>query len=182
MTTAQSRDLLTWAGGVCEGLTAAGITHVVYVPDNPLSHVLNALEGYPRIRTTLATREEEAFGIAAGLYLGGVQSAVMLQSSGLGNSLNAITSLVVPYQIPMLILISMRGDAGEWNAAQVPMGRAVRPILESMGIPHATVESAETTAATVELVARTAFDTRVSGACLLPRRITVPRAAGKANA
>jgi sulfopyruvate decarboxylase subunit alpha len=110
-----------------------------------------------------------------------VPSAVMLQSSGLGNSLNAITSLVVPYQIPMLILISMRGDAGEWNSAQVPMGRAVRPILESMGIPHATVESAETTAATVELVARTAFDTRVSGACLLPRRITVPRAAGKAN-
>jgi sulfopyruvate decarboxylase subunit alpha len=172
-----------WASGVCAGLHAAGSRHVVYVPDNPLSHVLRILrDSFPDVTTTLATREEEAFGIAAGMYLGGARPTVMLQSSGLGNSLNAITSLVVPYQIPMLILISMRGDAGEWNAAQVPMGRAVRPILESMGIPHATVESAETTAATVELVARTAFDTRVSGACLLPRRITVPRAAGKTNA
>lgn len=160
---------------MCAGLAAAGITHVVYVPDNPLSHVLHALRNYPAIVTTLATREEEAFGIAAGLHLGGVQAAVMLQSSGLGNSLNAITSLIVPYQVPMLILISMRGDAGEWNSAQVPMGRAVRPILDSMGIPHATVDSPETTAATVELMARTAFETRLSGACLLPRRLTAPR-------
>jgi sulfopyruvate decarboxylase alpha subunit len=155
---------------------------VVYVPDNPLSHVLGAIRDYPGIRTTLATREEEAFGIAAGLYLGGVQPAVMLQSSGLGNSLNAITSLIVPYQVPMLILISMRGDAGEWNSAQVPMGRAVRPILDSMGIPHTTVESAKATAATVELVARTAFETRLSGACLLPRRLTAPPVAEGASA
>jgi sulfopyruvate decarboxylase subunit alpha len=167
--------VVTWAGGVCAGFAAAGVTHVVYVPDNPLSHVLVALKNYPAIRTTLATREEEAFGIAVGLYLGGVQPAVMLQSSGLGNSLNAITSLIVPYQVPMLMLISMRGDAGEWNSAQVPMGRAVRPILDSMGIPHTTVDSAETAAATVEVVARTAFETRLSGACLLPRRLTAPR-------
>ena len=87
---------MTWAAGVCAGFAAGGITHVVYVPDNPLSHVLGALKTYPGIRTTLATREEEAFGIAVGLYLGGGQPAVMLQSSGLGNSLNAITSLIVP--------------------------------------------------------------------------------------
>lgn len=173
---------MTWAEGVCAGFAAAGITHVVYVPDNPLSHVLQALGSYQTIVTTLATREEEAFGIAAGLYLGGVQPAVMLQSSGLGNSLNAITSLIIPYQVPMLILISMRGDAGEWNSAQIPMGRAVRPILDSMGIPHTTVDSPETTAATVELVARTAFETRLSAACLLPRRLTVPRVAEGARA
>ena len=183
MTTGQSRgDGVTWAAGVCAGLAAAGVTHVVYVPDNPLSHVLSALDKYPQIRTTLATREEEAFGIAAGLYLGGVQPAVMLQSSGLGNSLNALTSLVLPYQLPMLILISMRGDAGEWNSAQVPMGKAVAPILDAMGIPHTTVPSAEATAATVELIARTAFETRLSGACLLPRRLTAPRVPAQANA
>ena len=59
---------MTWAAGVCAGFAAAGITHVVYVPDNPLSHVLSALNAHPGIRTTLATREEEAFGIAVGLY------------------------------------------------------------------------------------------------------------------
>jgi sulfopyruvate decarboxylase alpha subunit len=169
--------LMPWAAGVCAGLHAAGSRHVVYVPDNPLSHVLRALrENYADVETTIATREEEAFGIAAGLYLGGKRPTVMLQSSGLGNSINALTSLLVPYQIPALILISMRGDAGEWNSAQVPMGRAVAPICDAIGLPHATASSPETTADTVALVGKTAFATRTAGVCLLPRRLTVPAA------
>ena len=61
-----------WAAGVCAGIHAAGSRDVVYVPDNPLSHVLRELEDrFGDIRLVLATREEEAFGIAAGLYLGG---------------------------------------------------------------------------------------------------------------
>jgi sulfopyruvate decarboxylase subunit alpha len=164
-----------WAAGVCAGLHAAGSRHVVYVPDNPLSHVLRELrENYPDVVTTIATREEEAFGIAAGLYLGGKRPTVMLQSSGLGNSLNALTSLFVPYQIPALILISMRGDANEWNAAQVPMGRAVAPILDAIEIPNVAAASAESVADMVALAGKTAFSTRRAGACLLPRRITVP--------
>jgi sulfopyruvate decarboxylase subunit alpha len=163
-----------WAAGVCAGLHAAGSRDVVYVPDNPLSHVLGELhDRYRDVRLLLATREEEAFGIAAGLYLGGRRPTVMLQSSGLGNSLNAITSLVLPYQIPMLILVSMRGDEGEWNAAQVPMGRAVRAILDAIGVPHSTIESADRAAESVGLVGATAFGTRLPGACLLPRRLTV---------
>ena len=86
---------------------------MVYVPDNPLSHVLRVLkDAYPDVTTTIATREEEAFGIAAGLYLGGQRPTVMLQSSGLGNSINALTSLFVPYQIPPRMLITM--SAGIW--------------------------------------------------------------------
>src|SRR6185503_16366644 len=146
-----------WAAGVCAGLHAAGSRHVVYVPDNPLSHVLRALRtDYQDVRTTLATREEEAFGIAAGLYLGGEKPTVMLQSSGLGNSLNAVASLLVPYKIPALILISMRGEAGDWNDVQVPMGRAVRPICDALGVSHATVDHAESAEETVRLVAQTA--------------------------
>ena len=168
-----------WASGVCAGLHAAGSRHVVYVPDNPLSHVLRILrETFPDVSTTLATREEEAFGIAAGLYLGGARPTVMLQSSGLGNSLNALTSLLVPYKIPTLIVISMRGDAGEWNDAQVPMGRAVRPICDAIGLPHATVDTPESTEETVRLVGQTAFATRLPGVCLLPRRLTVPSQPG----
>src|SRR5258707_8776772 len=165
--------MMQWASGVCEGVHAAAIRDVVYVPDNPLSYVLGDFATRFRdVRLMLATREEEAFGIAAGLYLGGKLPAVMLQSSGLGNSLNALTSLLLPYQIPVLMVISMRGDLGEWNAAQVPMGRAVRSILESIDIPHVTAESADGTAETVRLAGITAFGTRLPGACLLPRRLT----------
>ena len=166
-----------WATGVCAGLHAAGSRHVVYVPDNPLSHVLKVLrDHYADVTTTIATREEEAFGIAAGLYLGGMKPTVMLQSSGLGNSINALTSLLVPYQIPVLMLISMRGDSNEWNAAQVPMGRAVASICEAIEIPHTSLQSPETAADTVAMVGRTAFGTRRANACLLPRSMTVPPA------
>jgi sulfopyruvate decarboxylase subunit alpha len=164
-----------WAAGVCAGVHAVGSRDVVYVPDNPLSHVLGAFErDYADVRLLLATREEEAFGIAAGLYLGGRKPTVMLQSSGLGNSLNALTSLLLPYQIPALVVVSMRGDAGEWNSAQVPMGRAVRSIFDAIGVPHATVETTAAAQDTVHLIGRTAFNTRLIGACLLPRRITNP--------
>jgi sulfopyruvate decarboxylase subunit alpha len=167
-----------WARGVCAGLHAAGSRHVVYVPDNPLSHVLRVLHSdYRDVTTTIATREEEAFGIAAGLFLGGMRPTVMLQSSGLGNSINGLTSLFVPYEIPALIVISMRGDedATEWNPAQIPMGRAVGPILDAIRIPHETLSSPEAAAGTVERTGREAFATQTSRACLLPRRITVPR-------
>jgi sulfopyruvate decarboxylase alpha subunit len=158
---------MSWPAGVCAGTHAAGCRDVVYVPDNPLSHVLKIFEAeYRDVRLLLATREEEAFGIAAGLYLGGRRPAVMLQSSGLGNS------LLIPYRIPALIVVSMRGDDGEWNSAQMPMGRAVRSILDAIGIGHVTAESAETTQAAVERGAQMAFDTRMSCACLLPKRLT----------
>jgi sulfopyruvate decarboxylase TPP-binding subunit len=61
-----------WASGVCAGIHAAGSREVVYVPDNPLSYVLREFDDrFQDIRLVLATREEEAFGIAAGLYVGG---------------------------------------------------------------------------------------------------------------
>ena len=162
-----------WAAGVCAGIHAAGIRDVVYVPDNPLSHVLREFgERFADVRLVLATREEEAFGIAAGLYLGGRRTAVMLQSSGVGNSLNALTSLLIPYEIPVPMIVSMRGDAGEWNAAQAPMGRGIRGIFDAIAIPHVTIESADGAADRVMRALTSAFESRVSSACLLPRLLT----------
>jgi len=162
-----------WAAGVCAGVHAAGIRDVVYVHDNPLSHVLRIFETRLKdVRLLLATREEEAFGIAAGLYLGGRRPAVMLQSSGLGNSLNAITSLVIPYRIPMLILVSMRGEPGEWNSAQVPMGTAVRSIFDAIGVRHSTVDSAAGAQDAIREAGAAAFGRSMPVACLLSRTVT----------
>jgi sulfopyruvate decarboxylase TPP-binding subunit len=69
------------------------------------------------------------------------------------------------------MVVSMRN--GEWNAAQVPMGSALRGIFESIGVPHATVESADAAAETVRLAGKTAFGTRTLGACLLPKSLTL---------
>lgn len=164
----------SWALGVCAGLAEARIDQVVYVPDNPLSHLLNVLErDHARIGRTLATREEEAVGIASGLYLGGARPAVLMQSSGLGNCANAMASLLVAYQIPVLFVMSMRGDPGEWNAAQVPLGRAIRPLLDALGVTHVMVDRADEAASVVRAAGETAFGVRLPVACLLPRRLTV---------
>ncbi len=168
-------DTPSWARGICAALYASGCREVVYVPDNPLSHILRALAlDYPDVRTTMATREEEAVGIAAGLYLGGARPVLMMQSSGLGNALNALGSLLVAYQIPALFIISMRGDPGEWNAAQVPMGRAVLPVLDAFGVQHLAIDRPEDAGETIRAAAALAFGTRQPAACLLPRRLTVP--------
>src|SRR5436190_19002056 len=162
-----------WAAGVCEGLHAAGVRDVVYVPDNPLSHVIRDFgQRFADVRLVLATREEEAFGIAAGLFLGGRRAAVLLQSSGVGNSLNALTSLLIPYAIPAPMIVSMRGDAGEWNAAQEPMGRGIRRIFDAIGIPHVTVDVGDTAAGVIERAAAQSFKSQTTCACLLPRLVT----------
>ena len=169
---AQPAAPVRWAREVCGGLATLGIRDVVYVPDNPLSFVLRALgHDHPQIRATIATREEEAFGIAAGLYLGGVRPAVMLQSSGLGNSINALASLNAAFDIPVLMLITMRGGDGEWNPTQHPMGRAVRPILDSLAIPHLTIESGDRAASAVREMGDRAYTSRRPAACLLARAL-----------
>ncbi len=162
-----------WAAGVCAGLAVARIHHVVYVPDNPLSCLLDVLtRDYPDIRRILATREEEAVGIAAGLYLGGFRAAVLMQSSGLGNCTNGMASLLVAYQIPVVFVMSMRGDAGEWNWAQVPMARVIRPVLDSLGVHWLSIDSADQAESQVRAVCETSFKARYPGAVLLPRRLT----------
>jgi sulfopyruvate decarboxylase subunit alpha len=164
-----------WARAVCAGVWASGSRDVVFLPDNPLSHVMRAFrDEHPLVRIVPTTREEEAIGIAAGLYLGGRLPTVMMQSSGLGNALNAICSLLIAYQIPALLVLSMRGDPGEWNQAQVPLGRAIPHVLDAVGIQHVTAERPDTTEEAIRLAAKLAFDTRCPAACLLPRRLTVP--------
>jgi sulfopyruvate decarboxylase alpha subunit len=169
-----------WAVGVADGLWAGGCRDVLYVPDNPLSHILAALDAsHPEVRTLLATREEEAVGIAAGLYLGGRRPALLMQSSGVGNTLNALGSLLLAYQIPAVVVVSMRGDPGEWNWAQVPMGRAVAPVFDAFGVQHVTIERADDARNLVLSAARLAYSTRSVAACLLPRRLTVPVEGGR---
>jgi sulfopyruvate decarboxylase alpha subunit len=169
-----------WAAGIADGLWDVGCREVVYVPDNPLSYILAALErDHPLVRATLATREEEAVGIAAGLYLGGAKPALLMQSSGLGNTLNAVGSLLIAFQIPVVLVVSMRGDPGEWNSAQVPMGRAVRPVLDALGVSHLSVDREDDARDLLFSLAQLAFGTRLTVACLLPRRLTIAAGGGR---
>lgn len=132
---------------VYQGLKHAGINFVASVPCINLRELLILTESDPDIMYVPVTREEEGFGICAGAYIGGMSPAIMMQNSGLGNSINALASLILLYRIPVLMIISHRGGPGENIVAQVPMGTLTPPLLETMDIPYFTpsVEEAEST-------------------------------------
>lgn len=119
---------------VYRGLRDCGIGLVTSVPCVNLGELLRLIASDARIEHLAVTREEEGIGICAGAYLGGMRAAILMQNSGLGNSINALASLDLLYGIPLLMVISHRGVENEPVCAQVPMGELTAPLLEAMGI------------------------------------------------
>jgi len=120
---------------VFDALKKAGIDFVASVPCVNLEELLDAIECDDEIIHIPVTREEEGIGICAGAYLGGKNPAMVMQNSGLGNSAGALASLDLLYRIPLLMIISHRGDLGEQISAQVPMGQLTPRLLDDLGIP-----------------------------------------------
>lgn len=124
----------SWQEAVAEAFLSHGVKTAAIVPDGRLDAVQLALvEGGCRVRTL--TREDECIGYAAGRSVAGDLTPVLMQCSGLGNALNTLGSLVVPYGIAVPLVLSMRGTLGERNPSQIPIGRATRTLLDSLGIP-----------------------------------------------
>ncbi|MBV9596871.1 MAG: hypothetical protein JOZ87_08400, partial [Chloroflexi bacterium] len=117
-------------------------------------------------------REEEAVGILAGLFLGGQRGAMLVQSSGLGNTLNALGSLAMAYRIPFPLLVSLRGELGEFNPAQLHMGRGVPGCLDALTIPHVTLSSETGLATIVEGALKTCFTAEEPFGILLSAQLT----------
>ncbi|HEX2172388.1 MAG TPA: hypothetical protein VHL09_08080 [Dehalococcoidia bacterium] len=161
-----------WSQVAYQSLRAAGVTVAAYVPDIVLSTLIAQIEADPAVRSVCCTREEEAIGVLAGAALGGQRGVLLMQSSGLGNSINALTSLTEPYRFPLLTLISPRGDIGEWNPSQVPMGRILRPTLDLLGIQHLTADDAGTLADLVAGAARQVFEAQARFAIILSPLLT----------
>lgn len=101
-----------------------------------LGKIIEMVDSDPDIKHVPVTREEEGFGICAGAYLGGKKTAILMQNSGLGNSVNVLASLFKLYQIPILIIMSHRGTKGEFMGAQVPMGEATPGVLDALEIAY----------------------------------------------
>ena len=117
---------------VFDGLKDAGIDLIVSVPCVNLSKILNMIDEDEDIIHIPVTREEEGIGICAGAYLGGKKPAILMQNSGLGNSINALKSLTELYEMPLLMIMSHRGTEGESICGQVPMGESTPLILEAI--------------------------------------------------
>jgi sulfopyruvate decarboxylase, alpha subunit len=115
-----------------------GIEYVTTLPCEKIKNLLNLLSSH--FNEIKLTREECGLGICSGIYLAGGRGAMVIQSTGIGNSMNAITSLCKTYDIAIPILASWRGVYEESIPAQVPLGRALPKILDATEIPYETIE------------------------------------------
>ena len=119
---------------IYEGIKKAGIDFIVTLPCINLSKLITLIENDDEIINIPVTREEEGIGICAGAYLSGKKVAILMQNSGLGNSVNGLTSLFELYKIPLVMIMSHRGTMGETIVGQVPMGKATPKILDALEI------------------------------------------------
>ncbi len=159
-----------WPEGIHRELSAAGVRIVGYVPDAGHKRLIELCRADRKMRAVVLTTEEEGIGLAAGAWLGGQKSALLMQSSGVGNVVNVL-GMVQECRFPLVTLVTMRGEQGEFNPWQVPMGQAVRPVLEAMGTVVQYVEKEDEVAPVVNAALRLAFGSYASVAVLISQRL-----------
>lgn len=159
-----------WQDDVFDALKAARIRQIGYVPDAGHARLIERAHADPDIAAVVLTTEEEGIALATGAHLGGDRGALLMQSSGVGNCINML-SLLQTCRVPLLSLITMRGEWGEFNPWQVPMGSVTEDALKLMGTHVRRVERPEDAAETVHYAAALAYDSNLSVAVLLGQKL-----------
>jgi sulfopyruvate decarboxylase alpha subunit len=159
-----------WSDGIHALLRNHGIGLIAFVPDGGLKRLIELCQDDATLRTVTLTTEEEGIALAAGAFLGGQRTALLMQSSGVGNCVNML-SLPQVCNMPLLMLVTMRGEWGEFNPWQVPMGQGTPAILEASGVHVYRVDAPEDVCPTVEAAIAFAFASRRRVAVLLSQRL-----------
>jgi sulfopyruvate decarboxylase alpha subunit len=159
-----------WRDDVFKTFKRKGIQQVFYVPDAgharliELAHADKSITAYP------LTTEEEGVAAACGAWLGGQRSVLLMQSSGVGNCINMM-SLMSNCRFPLLTLVTMRGEFGEFNPWQVPMSRATQGSMELMGLTVRRVEDKTNIAEDIDAAIDDAFEAEQAVALLFSQRM-----------
>ena len=159
-----------WQDALYDLLRRYNVTQFAYVPDAGHRILIDRSLADPGVHSVALTTEEEGVALLAGADLGGARGVLLMQSSGTGNCINML-SLVKGGRFPMLMLLSMRGDFGEGNPWQFPMGQAVEPVLEAMGVIVIRVETPDEVVATVEAALTMVFQSGNAVAVLLTQKL-----------
>jgi sulfopyruvate decarboxylase alpha subunit len=167
-----------WPDRVHALLKAHDIRQVALVPDAGHSRLIRRCEADNDMRVVSLTTEEEGVAVLAGAWLGGQKGVLLMQSSGVGNCINML-SLAILHRTPLPMIVTMRGDFGEFNPAQVPMGQATQTVLEAMGTLVHRADRPEDVAPTVEATLKLAFNTYRPAATLIGQRVIGAKTFGK---
>ena len=121
----------------------SGIDFITSVPCLLLKNILNIIDDKDEILYLPATHSEEGVGIAAGAYLGGKKPAILMENSGMGNSIYAITSLLQYYEIPIIFFVSHYRKEDEPIDAHIPMGKVTETLLDDISIKFWNIRSSK---------------------------------------
>jgi sulfopyruvate decarboxylase alpha subunit len=160
----------SWPEELHRTLKAADVRQVAYVPDAGHKRLIELCLADKQMRAVVLSTEEEGIGLCAGAFLGGQRSALLMQSSGVGNCINHLGT-VRECRFPLLMIVTMRGQKGEFNPWQVPMGQATPTVLEAMGVVVQEANSAEEIVPTVDAAARLAYGSYQAVAVLISQAV-----------
>jgi sulfopyruvate decarboxylase alpha subunit len=161
---------LSWAHAVHGLLGEAQVRLVGYVPDAGHKQLIALCHADTAMRAVTLTTEEEGIGLAAGAWLGGVRSVLLMQSSGVGNVINVL-GMVRECRFPLVAIVTMRGQHGEFNPWQVPMGQASAAVLEAMGVAVLPANTDEEVVAMTDSALRLAYKSYAAAAVLVSQRL-----------
>ncbi len=170
MTAETAAKHVTWPDELYDLLRQHQVTQFAYVPDAGHRVLIDRSLADPGAHSVALTTEEEGVALLAGADLGGARGALLMQSSGVGNCINML-SLVKGGKFPFLILVSMRGDFGEGNPWQFPMGQATQPVLEAMGVICLRIERPEDVVPVVSAALTMVFQSGQAVAVLLTQKL-----------
>ena len=160
----------SWQDGVYAALKAAGIRQIAYVPDAGHARLIELAHADNDMHVVVCTTEEEGVALAAGAHLGGQRACLLMQSSGVGNTINMV-GLPTTMRAGFLTLITMRGEWGEFNGWQVPMGQATEAVLTAMGVHVKRADSKDDVVDMVAASAYLAFNSAIPVAVLFSQRL-----------
>ena len=124
-----------------ELLSKKGFNFYAGVPCSLLSGLIQIIDDAPETPYFPAVREDAAVGLCAGAYLAGKLPVLLMQNSGLGYCLNAFTSLNLIYKIPVLVIMSWRGEDGSDAPEHIIMGEINQNLLKTCGMEYSVISS-----------------------------------------
>jgi sulfopyruvate decarboxylase alpha subunit len=160
----------SWPDAIYGALGELGVRQVAYVPDAGHARLIERCRADPAMRAVVLTTEEEGVALLAGAWLGGQRGVLLMQSSGVGNCVNMLALNQVG-RFPLLALITMRGDWGEQNPWQLPMGQSTPAVLKAAGVIVQRLEQPGAAADTVQTAGNMAFEGQVPVAVLIGQRL-----------
>jgi sulfopyruvate decarboxylase alpha subunit len=159
-----------WPDAIHRALRDLGVRQVAYVPDAGHARLIELCHADPAMRPVVLTTEEEGVALAAGAWLGGERAALLMQSSGVGNCVNMLALNQVG-RFPLLALVTMRGEWGEQNPWQLPMGQSTAAVLHAVGVIVRRLDAPEHAADTVRAAGAMAFEGQAPVAVLIGQRL-----------